>query len=303
MGVERRSTVTVGVDGSAESMVAARWAATEAQRRGLAVEILLGINEPLENHSGYVFPAPVIEAVRADSRRRLDGAAEVIRDEYPDLEVQTSLEYIDPRRALVNRSRHTSMTVVGSRGHGRLPEVLVGSVALYVAAHAHSPVAVVPPVADLSAHASAGPVLVGVSGHPDCGAAIGFAFDEAAVRRTTLLAALVFDELAYRGFAKGGSLIGRLEDDEERAVLAEQLAVWGEKYPDVDVQESVLRGRPAESLLRYAKDGPADRRPGVIVLGTRGRGGLAGLLLGSTSQRVMTHSDVPVIVVRPEGDG
>ena len=170
MGVERRSTIAAGVDGSPESMVAARWAAREAQRRRLTLEMLLGINEPLENQSGDVFPAPVIEAVRTDSRRRLDRAAQVIRDEYPDLDVQTSLEYIDPRRALVTRSRHASMTVVGTRGHGRLPEILVGSVALYVAAHAHSPVAVVPPVADISATGPSGPVLVGVDGHPNCGA-------------------------------------------------------------------------------------------------------------------------------------
>ena len=302
MGVERQAMITVGVDGSPESMVAAKWAAQEALRRRLSLEMLLGINEPLENHSGYVFPAPVIEAVRTVGRGRLHGAAEVIRDEYPDLDVQTSLEYIDPRRALVTRSRHASMTVVGTRGHGRLPEVLIGSVALYVAAHAHSPVAVIPPTAAVSATEPNGPVVVGVDGHPASVAAIGFAFDEAAVRQTTLLAALVFDELAYRGFAKGGSLIGRLEDDEERAVLAEQLAGWSEKYPDVPVRQLVLRGRPAESLLRYGQDGPADQRPRVIVLGTRGRGGLVGLLLGSTSQRVITHADVPVIVVRPESD-
>jgi hypothetical protein len=84
------------------------------------------------------------------------------------------------------------------------------------------------------------------------------------------------------------SLIGRLEGDEEHAVLAEQLAGWREKYPDVPVRQSVLRGRPAETLLRYGKGAPADQRPRVIVLGTRGRGGLAGLLLGSTCQRVMT---------------
>ena len=302
MGVERQTGITAGVDGSPESMVAARWAAQEAQRRRRSLDLLLGINEPLENHSGYVFPAPVIEAVRTASRERLDGAAKVIRDEYPDLEVQTALEYIDPRRALVTRSRQASIIVVGTRGHGRLPEVLVGSVALYVAAHAHSPVAVVPPSVDVSAAAPSGPVLVGVNGHPDSGAAVGFAFDEAAVRNTTLLAALVFDEFAFRGFAKGGSLIGRLEDDEERAVLAEELAGWGEKFPDVPVRQFVLRGRPAESLLRFGQDGPADQRPGLIVLGSRGRGGLAGMLLGSTSQRVIAHADVPVVVVRPEID-
>lgn len=300
MGIERQATITVGVDGSSESTVAAQWAAQEAGRRRMALEVVLAINEPLENHSGYVFPAPVIESVRTVNRERLAATAAVIRRDHPDLDVQTALEFVDPRRALVARSRHASMTVVGTRGHGRLPEVLVGSVALYVAAHAHGPVAVVPPAADLSAGGPGGPVLVGVDGHPDSVAAVGFAFDEAAVQHTELIAALVFDELAVRGFAKGGSQIGHLEDDEERAVLAEQLAGWSEKYPDVPVHQLVLRGQPAESLLRYGTGWAAAERPRLLVVGTRGRGGMAGLLLGSTSQRLITHATVPVVVVRPE---
>ncbi|MFN8199358.1 MAG: universal stress protein [Nakamurella multipartita] len=300
MGIERQATITVGVDGSPESMVAATWAAQEAARRRMTLELLLSINEPLENHSGYVFPAPVIEAVRSANRERLADVAAVVRREHPDIQVRTSLDFVDPRRALVTRSRHTSMTVVGTRGHGRLPEVLVGSVALYVAAHAHSPVAVVPPAADLTAAGPGGPVVVAVDGRPDSISAIGFAFDEAAVHHTELVAVLVFDELAYRGFAKGGSQIGHLEDDEERAVLARELAGWAEKYPDVPVRQLVLRGQPAQTLLHYAAGSPAAQRPRLLVVGSRGRGGMAGLLLGSTSQRLVTQATVPVIVVRPE---
>jgi len=295
-----RVAILVGIDGSPESLVAARWAAAEAQRRGLSLLMMLAINEPVKGHSDYVFPPPVIQARRKINRERLASAAAAIQHQFPELSVQTSLEFADPRRALVTASREAQLTVVGTRGIGRIPEVLVGSVALYVAAHAKSPVAVVPPTANVTEARSTGAILVGVDGHPDSTAAIGYAFDEAAVRNSELLAVLVFDDLDYHGFAKGANLIGRFDDDEERAVLSEQLAGWCEKYPDVPVRQFVLRGRPAEKLLGYTNDLPVAHHPQLIVVGSRGRGGLAGLLLGSTSQRLITHSHVPVIVVRPD---
>jgi nucleotide-binding universal stress UspA family protein len=298
MTIARNATITVGVDGSPESMVAARWAAHEAELRHLSLLMVLAISEPLNHHSDYVFPQPIIDAVREVSGKRLDALAAAIRTEFPGLLVQTSLQFIDPRRALVTESHASQMTVVGTRGHGQLAEVLVGSVALYVSAHAHSPVAVVPPTTEVT---GTGPVLAGIDERPDSLSAIGFAFDEAAVRGAGLVATLVFDDLAYRGFAKGATLIGPIADDEEHAVLSEQLAGWREKFPDVPVEKVVLRGRPAEELLRYMEVS-GSTRPGVIVVGTRGRGGLAGLLLGSTSQRLITHADVPVIVVPPDDD-
>jgi nucleotide-binding universal stress UspA family protein len=93
-------------------------------------------------------------------------------------------------------------------------------------------------------------------------------------------------------------LIGRLEDDEEHAVLSEQLAGWRDKYPDVTVRQVVRRGRPADALIRYGKLLPADQRPQLVVVGSRGRGGLTGLFLGSTSQTLICHSPWPVVVVR-----
>ncbi len=300
MTVVPRSVIMVGVDGSAESLTAARWAAREAELRQLSLLIVLAINEPVDPHPSYVFPGPVIEAVRDVNRKRLERAVSAIQEEFPNLSVDAQLKFVDPRRVLAGRSDAVAMTVVGTRGHGRLPEVLVGSVALHVAAHAHSPVAVVPPSVDVSGTLPPGPVLVGVDGHRSSVAAVGFAFEEAAARGVELLAVLVFDDLAYRGFAKGGAQIGLVDDSEERAVLAEQVAGWGEKYPDVVVHEHVLRGRVGETLVRCTRDESPIGRPSLVVVGTRGRGGLAGLLLGSTSQRLMTHSDVPVVVVRPE---
>ena len=87
---------------------------------------------------------------------------------------------------MVDAAEHAALTVVGSRGRGRIPEVILGSVALYVASHAPSPVAVVPPTTDISTAPPVGPILLAVDGSADSDAAVGFAFDEAAVRAPPL---------------------------------------------------------------------------------------------------------------------
>jgi nucleotide-binding universal stress UspA family protein len=293
--------VAVGVDGSAESMVAAQWAAQEASRRHLSLTLVNGFTEPITGfHPGYP-PAPgLTQAMRKLSHDVLRTAARQLLDRFPDLEMRTASVHADPRRAMVDASEHAALSVVGSRGRGRIPEVIVGSVALYVASHAHSAVAVVPPTTDISDAPSVGPVLLAVDGSVNSEAAVGFAFDEAAVRDTTLLAVTVWDDLAFRGFAKGGAQIGPLEDDEQHAVLAEQLAGWVDKYPDVPVRQIVLRGRPAQRLLGLGQNLPTEDRPRLLVMGSRGRGGVAGLLLGSISQHLICGSRIPVVVVRPE---
>src|SRR6478609_8041723 len=217
-----------------------------------------------------------------------------------ELEMRTASVHGDPRRAMVDASEHAALSVVGSRGRGRIPEVILGSVALYVVSHAHSAVAVVPPTTDISDAPPVGPVLLAVDGSVNSEAAVGFAFDEAAVRNTTLLAVTVWDDLAYPGFAKGAAQIGPLEDDEQHAVLAEQLAGWVDKYPDVPVRQIVLRGRPAQRLLGLGQNLPTEDRPRLLVVGSRGRGGVTGLLLGSISQHLISGSRIPVVVVRHE---
>jgi nucleotide-binding universal stress UspA family protein len=292
-------SITVGVDGSLESLTAAHWSAKEAEMRHLSLRIRLAVNEPVAGHSDDVFPPPVIEAARSVSRARLDRAASFIRDLHPDLDVQAALEIGDPRRALVAASKDTALTVVGSRGRGRLTEVLVGSVALHVAAHAHSPVAVVPPATDLSVDGRDRPVMLGVDGGVSGAAAVGYAFEEAAVRATRLLAVLVLDDtepwLADEGRPPRRPTLDRALDQ-----LSGQLAPWTEKYPSVPVEQIVRRGRPAPALLECLHRGPDRDRPGLFVVGSRGRGGLSGLLLGSTSQHLIARGTVPVIVVRPE---
>jgi nucleotide-binding universal stress UspA family protein len=186
------------------------------------------------------------------------------------------------------------LTVVGTRGGGRIPEVLLGSVALHVAAHGRSPVAVISPRGgELT---NSGSVLLGIDGSGTSEAAVAYAFEEADRRAATLDAVLAWDDAALRGFA-GSEEFGLLEDEEEHAVLAEQLAGWRDKFPDVPVRQRIVHGRPADALLHYGAQSPATR-PQLVVVGSRGRGGLSGLLLGSTSQSLICHAPWPVVVVR-----
>jgi nucleotide-binding universal stress UspA family protein len=300
----RQAVIAVGVDGSAESLVAAHWAAREARRRHLSLLLINAYTDPhLGYIPGYVPPAGLLDAVREASGAVLDNAAADIRHAFPNLSVNAESVHRDPRRALVDASTTATLTVVGSRGRGRISEVILGSVALYVASHAHSPLAVVPPTADISAAAPDGPILLGVDGSNDSDAAVAFAFDEAAVRGTKLLAALVWDDVTNYGSARWAAEMGPLEDEEEHAVLGEQLAGFADKYPDVTARQVVMTGRPAERLLSYAQGLPPGLQPALIVVGSRGRGGVAGLLLGSTSQQLIAAALIPVIVVRHGNNG
>jgi nucleotide-binding universal stress UspA family protein len=292
-----KPVVVVGVDGSAECLVATRWAADEAARRHLTLRLLHAYSVPVVGVPTFGIPPDFTENLRKAGRAALDEAAHEVKRTHPDLEIAQELVNADPRPALASASAEAALTVVGTRGGGRIPEVLLGSVALHIAAHGRSPVVVVPPATVLASGAdSPGVVLLGVDGSRTSESAVAFAFDEASRRGARLDAVLVWDDLAIRGFVRGEPLIGPLEDDEEHVVLSEQLAGWRDKYPDVIVRQLVLRGQPAAALLRHGAE--LERGPELVVVGSRGRGGLTGLLLGSTSQRLICHSSWPVVVVR-----
>jgi nucleotide-binding universal stress UspA family protein len=294
--------IVVGVDGSPEAMLAAEWAAQEAHRRELPLLLIHAFTDPAAGYlSGYVVPQELLDALQNASRHVLDETADRIRARFPDVPVNTDSVHRDPRRALVDASTDAVLTVVGTRGRGKIPEVIIGSVALYVASHANTPVAVIPPTTDISDGAPAGPVLLGVAGSADSETAVAFAFDEAAVRHTYLLAVLVWDDLALSGFAEGAGETRSVEEDEEHVVLSEQLAGFADKYPDVPTRQIVLRGDPAGRLLSYAGGLPTGHRPSVVVIGSRSRGRAARALLAANSQQVIGTSLDPVIVVRGDG--
>jgi nucleotide-binding universal stress UspA family protein len=141
-------------------------------------------------------------------------------------------------------------------------------------------------------------VVVGVDGSPDAQAAIGFAYEEAALRGATLVAIHTWNDKpldrALGSYPLDINANGI--DQAEHRLLETELAGWEQKYPQVPVRMRVLRGRPAPNLLRYAAT-TGDHPTQLIVVGSRGRGGFAGLLLGSTSQAVVSHAACSVAVV------
>lgn len=289
-----RSRIVVGLDGSPESLTAARWAAHDARLRGLPLHLVHTYSIPAVGMIGYTVPTALTDGLYATGEQILADARTELHATYPDLEITDRLVQADPRPVLVGESAEAALTVVGNRGGGRIPDVVLGSVAVHVAAHARSPVAVIP-AGSAAPTAAVGPVRLGVDGSPISEAAVGFAFDEADRRRAILQAVIVWDDADLRGLVAAGTPLDLVEDGKEHALLAEQLAGWRDKYPDVVVEPVVHRGRAAAALLQ-ADDGPA---PQMIVVGSRGRGGFTGLLLGSTSHSLIGHSPWPVLVVRP----
>ncbi len=139
-GADPGDTIVVGVDGSAESIGAARWAAAEAVRNGNRVVLLSAWQYPMS--WGATIPLPDGYDPAVDARSVLDPVTEALRAEFPSVDISNRVVEGHPAEVLVEASRHTPLLVVASRGHGAFAGMLLGSVSQHCAAHAHSPVLV-----------------------------------------------------------------------------------------------------------------------------------------------------------------
>lgn len=283
------NVIVVGVDGSESALNAARWAAAEAKRRGLGLRVVhvWGVTDGYYG-GGLPLPASAFDVLEQEAERVLNQAVEAARQTEPELPVTGEMPCLAPIPHLVELSRTARMIVLGSTGRGGFSGMLVGSTTVAVSTHAHCPVAVI------RGQEHTGPVVVGIDGSEAGVPAIEVAFDEAAQREVPLVALHVWSDLDYDSafgstrYLAGGEGLG----EEEQRVLAEALAGWQEKYPDVVVQRVVLNDRPRHQLLEWSK------RAALVVVGCRGRGGFRGLLLGSTSQALIHHAECPVLITR-----
>lgn len=285
----RRRTVVAGVDGSESALDAVRWAAVEARRRHLPLRLISACPWPQLHYGAAVLGVEYKEAFLGMAREQLAAAAVVAAEAAAGVEVEQQVVVSFAEPVLVDESRRAQLVVIGDRGMGRLTGVLVGSVASALVSRSDCPVVV---VRGRTSPPPGAPVLVGVDGSPDSEAALAFAFDAAAARGVGLVAVLTWrdelGELPIRAFLDWDATMER-----EREVLAERLAGWSEKYPEVPVRRVVAEDRPARRLLAEAKDAQ------LLVVGSRGRGAVAGLLLGSVSHAVLHHAPCPVAVVQP----
>ncbi|AKE88967.1 MULTISPECIES: universal stress protein [Rhodococcus] len=293
--------IVVAVDGSDAAATAVIWAARAAAARALPLHIVTVVHIPAFYYSEPYLAESFHEEMKETARARLDSAkvlAKRIADEQGPVEITT--EQIEGKvvPTLVDLSNRADTIVLGSRGLGEVKGLLVGSVTLGLASHAHCPVAIVRGRTLDGAPPSDGPVVVGVDGSEASVRAVEVAFAEAAARKATLVAVNVWSDVSVQpslGAVPEDPQWSRIQTGEE-VVLAENLAGFQERYPDVVVERVVARDRPVRVLSEYAE------RAQLIVVGSRGRGGFKGLLLGSTSNALMQTADCPVLIVRPDGE-
>ncbi|MFB1296597.1 universal stress protein [Mycobacterium sp. pW049] len=283
--------IVVGVDGSAASRVAVDWAARNAAMRRIPLTLAYVLPSALMQ-SWIQAPLPTAffedekeEAARvlADARKVSEAAAEGVV-----LAVTEKVLSGQPVPTLADVSRTADLIVVGSRGLGKWERRLLGSVSTGLVQHAHCPVAVIHDEDPLIPHPSEAPVVVGVDGSPASEHATAIAFDEASRRGVGLIAVHTWSDAGYELPDAGWTEI----QPEEDMLLAERLAGWQERYPDVAVKRVVCRDQPARRLLDEAAEAQ------LLVVGSHGRGGFAGMLLGSVGLQVVQSARVPVIVAR-----
>jgi nucleotide-binding universal stress UspA family protein len=218
--------------------------------------------------------------------------ADAARLAPPSVEVVTEVLDDFPIPRLVTESRNAQLVVIGDRGLGGIGGLLVGSVAVALAVHGACPVVVVRGREPGSALVADGPVVVGVDGSPVSDDALAFGFDAAAARHVPLVAVRTYRMTFFEPV--GASVVDwAAVASDEREVLAERMAGWAERYPDVDAQQVVVPGRAAAELVRQSDAAQ------LVVVGSHGRGSLAGLFLGSVSHAVLHRARCPLAIVRP----
>ncbi|WP_246257833.1 universal stress protein [Amycolatopsis anabasis] len=286
--------IVIGVDGSQAALRAVRWATAEAARRRVPLRLVHAYGIPDAFPGETMPPKDWLDAEQARSRNVLRHATEAAWLADPKVSVASESALDAPVPRLLEESRSARMLVLGATGVGGFYGLLVGSVAGAVAAHARCPVAVV-----RGEHRADPPVVVGIDGSPLSEAATALAFEEAALRGTELVAVHSWSDADTAQLFSDSRFefdFEPLRDTEERA-LAERLAGWREKYPEVAVRRVLVEDKPRHQLLEQS------RRASLLVVGSRGRGGLRGLLLGSTSQALITHAECPVLIARSGEDG
>lgn len=296
-----RRPVVVGVDGSEPSQTAVDRAAQEATDRDLPLEIVHAYlpSPPLTAqpisaapHLAAVPPAGELEAseaaLREQAEQLLHDAATRVRTTHPNLPVVTRLRHGHPAEVLVEASRSARVLVVGHRGLGGFAGLLVGSIAIQVVNHAAAPVIVA-----RGQPSETGPVVVGVDGSQGSRRAAAFAVDAAAVRKAAVVALYAWP--ADAAWQPAPEQLGQPPPTVPDEVTSTLAAVSSE-HPSVQVEPEVRVGRAHELLVA------ASEHARLVVVGSRGRGGFRGLLLGSVSQALINHAGCPVAVVGPDAD-
>jgi len=288
-----QSKIIVGIDGSPASQAAALWAAAEAVRRDTEL-VAIHVYDWRSLGAPMAVDGQLADDTRVQAEARVQAAVEDVRGTVPSVRMRGEALLGPVVPTLVRASEQAGLMVVGSRGRGGFGSLLLGSVGQQVVTHAASPVVVVRG----RPGTVSGPVVVGTDGSESAQHAVGMAFEEAAALGTSVV--------ALRSYAPSqptwdGFILPYVEDGEQRRAaeyeaLKADVEQWAQKYPDVAVACSAVDRLPADALV------DASTSAQLVVVGTRGHGGFAGLLLGSVGLHILHHTACPVLIVRPHKD-
>jgi nucleotide-binding universal stress UspA family protein len=277
---ERTDGVVVGYDGSPGSDSALHWAACEAHDRGARLTICYAW---APEYLALNIEPQLYEFEQRRGEEILDRGVRYAEPFAGPGGVGTLLTSGSPARMLCERSAAADMVVVGSRGHGRLAGLLLGSVPWQLAQHGRGRIVIVRGQSQPAGRAP-GPVVAGVDVSAPSQAALEFAAEEAALRQVPLIAVCALADAPPH--SQGGA---RPMEEE----FTDLLTRWEKEHSGISVVRQVTNRSPRTALLDAAADAQ------LLVLGSRGRGGIPGMTVGSVTGAILHHATCPVGIVRP----
>ena len=287
-----RPPVVVGIDGSEGDELAIRWATKEASMRRLPLRVVNVLDPPVMARPLDIDLADrILTYCREHARQIVDDGAALARSLAPDVEVTPTVVTGQLVPALLAETADARLVVLGSGRRFDATRVRLGSVAAHVSAHATCPVIVArsPVTGELATALGRAGIVVGVDGSAISEAAIAFAFEEASWRGLGLT---VVHAWQMSRMPVTFDVAEATREAAEERVLAEALAGWSEKYPDVQVMSRLVRDHPARALMEEAMGAV------LLVVGSHGRGRFAEMVLGSVSQVVLRHAGTSIAIVR-----
>ena len=277
--------IVVGLDGTEQADAAARWAAHEAQLRGIGVH-LVHVREPSPE---ALLPLSSHLPIESWAEDLLERTATALREHHPDLTVTTALLPAEPVHSLVTAAQDAELLVLGSRAMSGMAGYLIGSVGMTAAGLTEHPIVL---VRAKETPAPTGPVIVGVDLRHPVDTILGFAFDEAALRHSQVrvLYAQQLSLLGNLGPAVVPDVRISVAPEIQRS-LDDLLATWHTKYPQVPATGAVVIGSPGQELAQAAASSP------LLVVGRRTRHSALGTHIGSVAHAVLHHAHAPVALV------
>lgn len=288
--------VVAALDGSHRDDAVTAWAVAEAAALSAPLHLVhaVDLGTPLSAYGELLTSPEIVERVEQESTKVVVDAAARVRSESPDLAVTTALPTGSPTGALLAAAEGARVLVVGSARKNRAERIVLGTTSLSVVAHAPCAVVLVPE--DVGTKGD-GRVVVGIDGSQNSRLAFDYALDASLVRGRAVTTVTSWNVEVENGVVvtEPGSPEWERVDSRYREMAERTITEGRAAHPEVDVTVEVRHGRAADALVEVAAG--AD----LLVVGSRGRGGFRGLLLGSVSQRVLALATCPVAVLHHRG--